>query len=173
MDHIDVKYKEYHDIEEVVEAANEIYQSIKGSDPKELANAYEFITQSNQFINNRFPIVLRTMIMEKDYNEKAFRKYIKWMHSRKFEFPTKEDKAESYTKYLVLLFKEIHTHYDMKKVQFMERDLKAAFLKEFESVSNAKDKLPEMKKRSDQQLLEYKKQQLYDLIMKKKRGELE
>ena len=163
-----MQYKDFYDIKDVLKSTTDLFKSIKDSDPKELQNAYQFLAQSHELLSSRFPMVLRMMVFEKEYNEKAFEKYIMWMSSKNYEFKTQEDQVESKVKYFELLYKETHKHYDNRKLGLMKQQMKDAILKEDAIYENIKKELPGEMKRSEERTLEYQKKKLYELLMKKK-----
>lgn len=97
---------------------------------------------------NRFPVVYNAMILNNEFNARAFIKYFKKM--LKFPPKSKEEWASREADYMKYLFMEYNPRCDIKLAQEVFRDTRDNLLKEFDATqaawSEAAEKVEQKKK---------------------------
>ena len=122
--------------EQLVQLAKGIWRSVETSGiskDDEAGNDVMLsrIQSENKDFNQSFPLVLRWMVQMRQFNSKAFEKYLLKHASAKLD--TREGFLELQAEYLVLLYKETHRHADEVFVRRYRQSLVQQLLEEDKS----------------------------------------
>jgi hypothetical protein len=156
-------------INELITLAKKIWKRIieinlKKEYPQEMLLNVMQVEYNDFFLS--FPLVLRWMVEVNQFKITAFKRYLEIFLDS--EIQTKEDFLKLQGKYLVILYKELNPSFSEEKILRYEEEINSLLVLEDETFKQMEKEALEEIKEESKKASDEKKEQLYNMLLKRK-----
>ena len=153
-------------VEQIVQIAKELWKKIKGlqNTDEENQRLNKELIKERKFkdFQTSFPIVYRWMLDGRQFNEKAFNKFLR-RHGKKM-WNNRKEFVEAQADYLVLLYQESHPRYDTKRVREYRSSMIEHLLEEDRKFDEMKEETKKEVEIADEKAGKIRRKQLYEFL---------
>jgi hypothetical protein len=158
-------------ITEMVAIGNQIWEEIKEhnipiTNFKECDELYRELCDKYEGFAKALPVILQYMVNLREYSSRALTKYLKKFHHDMKSFKSIDDAIEAQADYIVLLYKETHTHYTVQQINSLRRNCREQLKKENERRNKIVEEAKREAERLDKENNERRRKELYELLVK-------
>ena len=165
-------------ISEIIAEGNKIFSKILDT-KYDIANEAESdalldkLRDEHKDFATTLPLVLRVMVQMKKYSQKALTRYLKKMKADMPKWKSRQDFIESQADYMVILYKTLTPHYDMRKIKEMKEEIRKQLLDEDDEFQKMVKEAEKEAEQKEKEIEDQRRRDLYNAILSLKSLQVE
>ncbi len=156
--------------DELIIMAKKIWSEVNVKTTKTNDELLNFIQDKYKDFTTSFPLVIRWMVQMKQFNVEALRKWL--LKHGTAQLKTRTDFLELQADYLVLLYRETHSHPDEKFMKNYRASIIEELLKEDKEFIEVQKQIEDEMEKSDEEFNVARRKQLFEYLLTCKNKEL-
>lgn len=150
-------------VEELVSMAKEIWSEVIKTNPEHCDRLLGEMQKRYSDFNISFPLVLRWMVQMRSFSPKAFETFLR--KYKDADLSSREKFLELQAEYIVILYKQLHPHYDERAVKEYRKNLVKQLLDEDKEFIKVQKEVEEEMSKLEESNDAERRRRLYEFIM--------